>query len=153
MYNVMIAGLMFILPIASIIAEMTTPGASLIILIGKWFVFWAVGLRLLTAGIKQLVQPGFTAKTIFEIEDPAAGKIVSELGISNLAMGVIGLLSLYFQNWVMPVAIYGVIFYGLAAVRHLGNKTRNATENVATISDAWVAIVLAVYLIGAVGFR
>jgi hypothetical protein len=140
---------MLILPLASIVIEMFfAPGAGLVMLIGKWFVFWAMGMRLATAGIKQILQPEFTARTIFEIEDAGAMKIVSELGIGNLAAGVISLAGLYFPGWTMPCAVYGVIFFGLAGVRHLGNRHRNRIENVATVSDLWVAAVLAVYVVG-----
>lgn len=147
MYLAMVAGLMFALPIASIIVEwFAISGSDLLFLTGKWFVFWALGLRLLTAGIKQIAQPEFTARTIFEIKDPSAFTVVSELGISNVAIGVLGTGSLFFPAWVLPSAVYGVLFYGIAGIRHLANKRRNPTENIATISDLWVALVLAVYL-------
>jgi hypothetical protein len=149
MYYLMVAGFMVILPVVSILWEMlASSGQGLIFLIGKWFVFWAVGGRLFTAGIKQMLQPEFTAKTIFEIEDPGAMKVVAELGVSNVAIGAISLLSLYFQQWIMPAAVYGVFFYGLAGVRHLGNRGRNRIETVATASDLWIALVLAVYILG-----
>lgn len=147
MYYAIVAAFMVILPIASILIEtIASPGSELILLIGKWFVFWAVGIRLLTAGIRQLLQPEFTARTIFEIEDSSALKIVSELGISNFAIGILGVASIYYLSLVMPAALYGLIFFGLAGIRHLANKRRNTIENVATVSDLWVAAVLAIYL-------
>lgn len=147
MYYAIVAAFMVVFPIASILIEtIVLPGSGLVVLIGKWFVFWSVGLRLLTAGIKQLLQPEFTAKTIFEIEDPGALKIVAELGVSNFAIGLVGVASIYYQSLVMPAALYGFIFFGLAGIRHLANKDRNTIENVATVSDLWVAIVLAAYL-------
>ncbi len=149
MYYVLVTALMVVLPIFSIAGEwLATPDASLILLIGKWFVFWVVGVRLFTAGIKQILQPEFTAKTIFEIEDPGATKVVSELGIANFAMGLLGLASLYFSSWTMPAAVAGVIFYGFAGIRHLGNQKRNSIENVATATDLWAALVLAVFIGG-----
>ena len=36
-------------------------GGGLMPLVGKWFVFWAVGARLFIAGIRQVIQPAFTA--------------------------------------------------------------------------------------------
>lgn len=147
MYYVIVAAFMVILPIASILIEMTmSPTPSLVILIGKWFVFWAVGMRLLTAGFRQLLQPEFTAKTIFEIEDSGAQKVVRELGISNIAIGVLGVASIYLPSLVMPSALYGVLFFGLAGVRHVANRARKRIETVAAISDLWIAAVCAVYL-------
>ena len=151
MYYVMILALMVVLPIVSIVGEViATPDASLILPIGKWFVFWAVGVRLFAAGLKQILQPEFTAKTIFEIEDPGAMKVVSELGIANVAMGLVGLASLYFPGWTMPAAVAGLLFYGLAGIRHLGNRQRNTIENVATATDLWAALALAVFVGGSV---
>jgi hypothetical protein len=151
MYAVMVWGLMVVLPIVSIGAEwLQTPGADIVVLIGKWFVFWAVGVRLLTAGLKQMLQPAFTAKGIFHIEDPKAFTLVIELGISNLAIGVLGVLSLYFAGWTLPAAVYGIIFYGIAAFRHLRTPNRTATETLATWSDLWAAVVLAVFVVGTV---
>jgi hypothetical protein len=41
-------------------------------LIGKWFLFWAAGVRLMLAAFRQLFQPEFTARQIFKIEDADA---------------------------------------------------------------------------------
>ncbi|GAA0638948.1 DUF6790 family protein [Brevundimonas lenta] len=151
MYLIVVIGLTFVLPAASVLIEWLLPGhAGLIFLIGKWFVFWAVGVRLLTAGVRQMAQPEFTARTIFEIRDPDASKIVSELGAANVAIGSIGVASLYFEAWVLPAAVCGFIFYTLVGVRHLRNRQRKPDENLATYSDLWVAVVLAIYLIGLV---
>lgn len=148
MYLATVIGMMVVLPIASILIEMTSaPGAGLVALIGKWFVFWVVGVRLLTAGISQLLRPEFTAGTIFQIKDPDATKIVSELGISNTAAGVIGVASLYLAGWTLPAAVYGLIFFALAGIRHIGNAGRNRTEDIATWTDIWAAVVLGVFVI------
>jgi hypothetical protein len=45
-------------------ALVTHAPLDLWLLLGRWFVFWAVGVRLLTAGIRQIAQPRFTAETI-----------------------------------------------------------------------------------------
>ena len=39
---------------------------NLIFLTGKWFLFWAIGLRLLIAGFKQVIDPGFTLEKKFK---------------------------------------------------------------------------------------
>jgi hypothetical protein len=149
MYFVMVVGLMVVAPLLSIGIELlVAPGSGLIPLAGRWFVFWAVGMRLFTAGLRQVLKPEFTARTIFDIEDPAAFAVVTELGVSNIAIGVLGLASIYLAGWVMPAALYGVIFYGVAAARHLANRHRNRMESIATWSDLWVAVVLAAFLVG-----
>ena len=148
MYVIMITALMFVLPIASILIEwlVTTP-PDLVTLVGKWFVFWVAGVRLLAAGIKQMSDPGFTAREIFEIEAPDAVKIVSELGVANISIGTVAVLSIFFPTWAIPAAVYAAIFYGLAAIRHVGNVAMNAKELVATWTDLWAALVLGIYVI------
>ena len=140
--------LMGVLPVVSILAEyLWSSGApGLVALIGKWFVFWGVGLRLLTAGIKQIVDPAYTAGTIFRIGDKSAEKIVMELGFGNVAIGTLATLSILNGAWVVPAAIAGLLFFGLAGVKHVFNKDRTSSENVALVSDIAIALVLAGYL-------
>jgi hypothetical protein len=45
-------------------------------LAGKWFIFWAVGLRLFIAGLRQVINPSFTAKDIFHIDNKESWVIV-----------------------------------------------------------------------------
>lgn len=148
MHLLMVVLLMVVFPVASILAEHLyfPQGTGLIPLIGKWFVFWAVGLRLLLAAIRQIVQPSFTAETIFHIKDQGALVIVRELGFANFAIGLLGLLTIVQSDWVMPAAIAGIVFYGLAGVNHTVRRPRTASENVAMISDLYIFAVLAMYI-------
>ncbi|HTP02561.1 MAG TPA: hypothetical protein VMJ64_14395, partial [Anaerolineales bacterium] len=74
MYFWAVALLMFILPMLFIGVEAYFLGrsAGLLALIGKWFVFWVVGIRLFTAGLRQAIQPRFTAEDIFGIKSGEA---------------------------------------------------------------------------------
>jgi hypothetical protein len=148
MYLAVIVLLMGVLPIASIFVEFVLPhsNADLLFLIGKWFVFWSVGVRLLLAGLRQIANPEFTAETIFDVKEKAALTIVQELGFGNLAIGLLGVLTLFNRQWIAPAAIVGGLFYGLAGIKHLTKGDRNATENIAMISDLFIAVVLAIYL-------
>src|SRR4029077_11986599 len=117
MYLASIVLLLFVLPAGCVIGQMLWFGgaADVMLLVGKWFVFWAVGVRLFMAGVRQVAQPQFTAESIFEIKDRAALGIVRELGFANLSSGTLGLASLAVPAWVAPAAIVGGLFYGLAA--------------------------------------
>lgn len=138
--------LMLAAPLAAIAIEAMMSGGSLIALAGKWFVFF-FGLRLLLAGFYQLAKPDFTAKTIFRIADPNAMKIVSELGIGNIAIGALGVLTIVNANWVVPAAIAMAIFCALAGGKHVMNAQRTASENWALWSDLWAAVVLVGWLV------
>lgn len=143
MYFAMAWGLMLVIPALSLVIEATmTTAPDLVWLTAKWFVFWGVGIRLLAAGAKQVAQPGFTARTIFRMDNPDAEKLVTEIGFGNLAIGLAAALSLVFPAFVVPMALTGGLFLGLAGLKHIRNAGRTAEENTALITDL---------IIGAVG--
>jgi hypothetical protein len=140
----MVLALMLVLPIASIVLDDAPLSA---VLVGTWFVFWAVGIRLLLAGIRQIVQPRYTAKTILGIESDDSLVLVRELGFANVAIGCIGAASLVVDGWWKPAAIAGAIFYGLAGINHTRHPGRNRLQNIAMVSDLFIAVVLSVALL------
>jgi len=148
MYLAIVVLLMAVLPIGSIVAEIALGhgGADPLFLIGKWFVFWSVGARLGLAGVRQIVNPNFTADTIFGLKDKGALIIVQELGFANLSIGLLGVLSILNRNWIVPAAIVGGLFYGLAGIKHLLKGDRNATETIAMVSDLFIFAALGSYL-------
>lgn len=148
MYLLLIALTMFLLPAGSIAAEWAlTPAPSLLLLTGKWFVFWAVGIRLTLAGLRQVAAPEFTAGEVFGIEGPEALPLVRELGVANLAAGVIGTASIAWPGFVLPAAIWGAIFLGAAGVMHARRRGRSWHQSAAMVSDLFVAAVLAGYAV------
>ncbi len=147
MYLVSVILLLFVLPTACVAVEaLWVGGADLLLLIGKWFVFWAVGVRLFMAGLRQVVQPQFTSESIFEIKDRAAFAIVREVGFGNLSMGTLGLASLAISGFLVPAAIVGGLYYGLAGVGHLLRGGRNFNGQTAMVSDLLMFVVLAVFV-------
>jgi hypothetical protein len=147
MYLVSVILLLFVLPAASVLIDLVwVGGTDLLLLIGKWFVFWAVGVRLFIAGVRQVVQPQFTSEGIFEIKDRAAFVIVREVGFGNLSMGTLGLASLAKSGFLVPAAIVGGLYYGLAGAGHLLRRGRNFAGQTAMISDLMMFVVLAVFV-------
>jgi len=147
MYLVSIILLLFVLPAACVVVDLQwIGGADLLLLIGKWFVFWAVGVRLFIAGLRQVVQPQFTSESIFESKDRAAFAIVREVGFGNLSMGTLGLASLAKSGFLVPAAIVGGLYYGLAGAGHLLRGGRTFMGQTAMISDLSMFVVLAVFV-------
>jgi|HubBroStandDraft_1064217.scaffolds.fasta_scaffold315080_2 hypothetical protein len=144
MYVLMVAALFVVFPLASIVIEtlVSHHGMPAVSVVGKWLVFWAVGIRLLLAGVRQIVQPRYTAETILGIKGTDALLVVRELGIANTAIGSLGVGSIWFPAWVLPTALAGTIFYGLAGINHVTHKNRNKLENIAMMSDLLMAMVL-----------
>jgi hypothetical protein len=148
MYFVTVTLLTFVLPVASILLDyaMSATAVSWFALIGKWFVFWSAGVRLILAGLRQFYQPSFTARDIFGLRSDDALPIVRELGIANFATGIIGALALAKPSFVLPAAISAAIFYGLAGVRHAFETQRTVNQTVAMATDLFVCLALLTYL-------
>ena len=152
MYIFIVLMLMFVLPIVSILVELFAFHSTLaiLLLVGKWFVFWAIGVRLFTAGVRQAINPQFTAEKILGIKGSQQFIIVQELGFANIAMGTLGIITILNGDWVLPAAIVGLLFLGLAGIRHAFTKERNFSENTAMLSNLIVAGILLIYIIYAV---
>jgi hypothetical protein len=147
MYLISVVLLLFVLPAASVAADALLRGSpDIVFLIGKWFVFWGVGIRLFLAGLRQVMQPQFTAESIFGLKDRAAHTIVRELGFANLSMGTLGLLSLAYAGWIVPAAIVGGLYYGFAGLGHLVRNNRNAQEQTALVSDLLICLFLGAFV-------
>jgi hypothetical protein len=154
MYIAMIVALMLVLPVASILFEVVVSGSAPLTpaIVQEWFVFWAVGVRLLLAGFRQIVQPSYTAKTILGLESEESFILVRELGFATTAIGAIGATSLAVTGWRMPMALVGAIFYALAGANHVTHEGRTKFQNVAMISDLFIAVVLVACCLGAALF-
>ncbi len=111
--------------------------------LGKWYLFWAGGVRLFLAGLRQTFQPGFTLRQIFEIDHKPSEHIVGELGFANLSMGLLCMLSLPALQLAMAGAIVAGLYYGLAGLKHVLSGERNANRTLAMATDILVLAVLA----------
>jgi hypothetical protein len=148
MYLAAIILLMLVLPFASVAIEATlfvVPDPMA--LIGKWFTFWAVGARLFIAGLSQVFRPQFTSEGILGVKDEGANVLVREVGFGNLAIGALGVLSLVFPDFLLPAAIAGGLFYGLAGLGHIARKDKTAKEWIALASDFFIFLVLAAFVV------
>jgi hypothetical protein len=146
-YIAVVAFTMLLAPVASIIVEhVWNPAEPIVFLVGRWFVFWGVGVRLGLAGLRQTFQPAFTAREIFHMQGDEALPLVRELGVANIATGIVGLLSLALPSFILPVAISAGVFYGVAGARHVVEKGRSLNETIAMASDLFLFAVLAVFV-------
>jgi hypothetical protein len=141
MYLVSVVLLLAILPAVILQAAFSPHGMSITGLLGKWYVFWA-GIWLLLAGLRQVSQPRFTAAEIFDFDNVKAFPIVREIGFANLAMGTLGVSTILRPAWLVPAAIVGGLYYGLAGLGHLLRDERNVNETLAMVSDGFAFLVL-----------
>src|SRR5450432_1616743 len=146
-YFLMNVFLMFILPLFSILWEHVKEGTPYDwALIGKWVIFWSIGIRLFTAGVRQASNPEFTATHIFHFRSKESLVVIRELGFANISIGVMGILSVINPNWRPIAAIAGGFFFGMAGIQHLFKKPDSRNEIVALIYDLFVFAVVILYL-------
>jgi hypothetical protein len=151
MYFASVILLLLVLPVVSISVEaLLFHHAMSMALVGRWFVFWGVGVRLLMAGFRQVIQPRFTAEEIFGVHDTGSFAIVREVGFANLSMGFLGVCTLFRVGWLVPAAVVGGLYYGLAGALHVFSHDRNAKEYMAMISDVFIFVVLLVFILKSV---
>ena len=108
----------------------------------KWFIFSAAGLRLFAAGLKQAINPSFTARQIFHIESTDSYPILRELGFANICLGLLGIISLFKPEWRLASAFASGLYYGIAGLQHLLKKPVSKNECFALWTDLLVFIVL-----------
>ena len=149
LYLVYVIAVMMLLPVASILVEVfvTRKSHETWETIGKWFVFWALGVRALTAGISQSVNPGFTASLLQVPESSFV--VIRELGFANTCMGLTGVISLFASGWRRPAGFCAGLFLGIAGVLHVTRIPEgiNAREAIAMVSDLAAFLVVAAYLL------
>lgn len=144
-YFIMVVSFMLVFPCLSIIIESDKIFSWT--LIGKWFIFWGVGVRLLLTGIKQVLNPKYTAEEILGIKEKESYLVIKELGFSNVCFGIGGVLSIINNHWLPIVGIIGGLYYAFAGILHIFNKKRKLNENIAMISDMGISFIILLYLV------
>jgi hypothetical protein len=148
-YALSVLTLTFLLPAVLSVAEISASKYQIgsFALCGKWFIFSAVGLRLFIAGLKQTIDPAFTAKEIFRLSNPESFPIVRELGFANLCFGLTGIISLFFPQWRIVSAFSRGLYYGLAGLLHLIQKPVGKNESFALVTDLAIFVLLLIYFV------
>ncbi|WP_159709171.1 DUF6790 family protein [Arthrobacter sp. 18067] len=147
-YFILVIAQTVALPIIAGSIELAVSGGDAVLVLGKWWVFWGVGTRLLVAGVAQVSGKGPTAAILgASIPTVQEKQLTRELGMANVGMGLAGLLALV-PAWALPAGFAGGVFLFVAGITHVPKKNKNAKETLATWTDLLVGaavIVLAVY--------
>jgi hypothetical protein len=152
MYFLIVTLCIVVLPLLSVSVAGWVGGAGWSApLFAQWYVIWAVGARLTLAGVRQSLQPRYTAQVILSLKHEESLVLVRELGFANLALGSAGLACAWFPPWVPAVALAGAVFYALAGANHLLRPHRSSRETFAMLTDLLAALVLGGVLWATVG--
>ncbi len=120
--------------------------------LGKWYVFWAGGVRLFASGLRQTLGPRLRHKQPVEVDREPSERTAQRLSLVKLLIGALCIATEFvFSVPFMPsVATLpaGVVaagaFYGLSGLHHVRTPTRNARQTLAMVTDLLVFAVLAV---------
>jgi hypothetical protein len=147
-YLLTVVILVAVLPLLSLALPRETAriGSDLGDRVFRWFVFWAIGVRLLLAGVRQIVQPAFTAQEIFNIEGREVWPVVRELGFANVCLGLAAVISVVVASWRAPAAFAGGLYFGLAGAMHMVKRPASPNEWIALVSDVVIFSVTLVCL-------
>ena len=167
MYALLVILQTVVLPLVFGGVHLGVAGGNPALVFGVWFAFWGVGSRLIVAGISQLTNPRRTTQTILgaaadandaddadgptatatgsatdTATDSATVQVVQELGLANLSLGAVALVSSLVPGWGLVGALPGAIYLGLAGIRHLGKRGKGTNELVATWTDLLVFVLV-----------
>jgi len=147
-YIIVVSVLTFVLPVTGAWIQKKIKNSNFSFeLVGTWFIFSAVGLRLFMAGCRQIFSPAFTAEEIFHIHSQEAYPIVRELGFANLCFGLIGIISLRMPYWRTVSAFGSGLYYGLAAIQHVIKGSVGINEIFALVTDILIFLFLLIYFL------
>jgi len=142
-YFISVLLLVVVLPVVLFLSEYFIFHSALSFAVfAKWFIFSAAGLRLFVAGLKQAINPSFTARQIFHIESTDSYPILRELGFANICLGLLGISSLFKPEWRLASAFASGLYYGIAGFQHLLRKPVSKNEYFALWTDLLIFIVL-----------
>jgi hypothetical protein len=119
------------LPFAAVVIEaIGNMGRISTVVIAKWFLFFAIGIRFLLVGIKQMTMTKSRTGEIF------------------LSFGAIGFISLLVPSWRIVSAFSSSLYYGTAACAHFFKKPSSSDEMFIMLSNGCIFLVLVLLLIG-----
>lgn len=112
----------------------------------KWLCFWVVGFNAISVGVMQAFNPVYTANLLCVTMSDFI--VVEELGLAQLGIGIVALLSLKWVKFRKPaVMAYGIFIFGCTVIHFLRFPVINMGEIISTLNDIWILIVAALIVI------
>lgn len=121
---------MVALPVLSVLVQHhLTKVAITPALLGKWFIVWVLGIRLMVVGFVQVVHRGRSA--VQHSDDGIdLGKIT---GLAKMVLAGLGFLCVAYHQWSLLPTITVGIYLGLAGFQHDFKKP--------TTTEGWISMI------------
>jgi len=143
-YYIFIITTMLVLPLVAGSVEMRIRRGNIFSVFGRYFVLFAIGLRLLVTGSMQLFNPGYTLEMLGAPHSAALP--VMELGAANLVFAFLALL--YFRRNSFA-GFAGGYYMGATGILHLlrAGSLASFREALALVSDLWILAIVCILTI------
>lgn len=115
-------------------------------LVGKWFIFWTVGIRFLVAGFIQVIRQGRGGSAIL-LQGDQSGEFGKILGLVKMFLAGLAFLCMMKESWSLLAAITVGIYVGLAGFQHDFKKPGTAEGWISMIYDMIVFVVITTCLV------
>jgi len=139
--------LLAILPLLSAAAEHHFVHASIsIILLGKWFMFWTIGIRLLIKGFVQVIRSRRNGNSSLLSKDET-WEVAKILGLAKMALAGMGFLCVVNDQWSLLATITVGVYLGLTGFQHDFKRPSTTTGWMNMSYDVLVFSVIAVCLV------
>lgn len=143
MHMIYVIGVMFVIPaICVAIDYLKKQNQDVLYLFCKWFVFWAIGIRGITGGLMQALNPAYTAWLLQTGTDNYI--IIRELGGANLAFGVLGVISIISHNYRKAAALSSAIFLLVASAIHISRLSIIELSEIMSLTGDLFVVAIAV---------
>ena len=151
-YFYYVVAVMLALPVISILVEIYFFARernfhSVVEITAKWFIFWGLGMRSLTAGLSQAFNPPFTA-ALLEVPE-SCFVAIREIGFANMSIGMTALISLFLPSWRKAACLCGGLYLGLAGFLHVSRMSGgiNESEAIAMASNLFILSIVVIYFV------
>ena len=122
----------FALPILSVIVQHHLTKVDITpALLGRWFILWVVGIRLLVVGFAKVIHSGRKGNAVLLNSDDGIG-LSKITGLAKMALAGLGFLCVAYDQWSLLPTITVGIYLGLAGFQHDFKKP--------TTSEGWISM-------------
>jgi hypothetical protein len=132
------------LPVASAVIEraaLAGPSATgAFLLFGKWVLFWGMGARPLLTALWPKLVPAYSGRQLAGL--PGASPVPQALIVAHVAVGLMGVATLFLPTLLFESALVGLVFFGLFGLEHWRQPHKSGYQYTLMASELCLAAFL-----------